>query len=216
MVSSTTRALDRLVPSLIYFIAKSVPIKWALASMRDVELACIRHSVFSLEHKFFFNDRFYLSFFVATHGFKESDFDYYSISYLSAHKSRSNVRAGWSVPLLFAIARFFSTKKRLTNLNGEQNDTGNLLVFHWICHFRAIQPFDFQFVATWLFVSKPYAGRPCILVQWSKITECVLHQITCIKAFCIKLRASTRFASNYVHQNVLHQITCIKVSANWG
>ena len=37
---------------------------------------------------------------------------------------------------------FFSTKKRLTNLNGEQNDTGNLLVFHRICHFRAIQPFD--------------------------------------------------------------------------
>ena len=31
-----------------------------------------------------FNDRFYLSFFVATHGFRESDFDYYSISYLSA------------------------------------------------------------------------------------------------------------------------------------
>ena len=38
---------------------------------------------------------------------------------------------------------FFSTKKRITNLNGEQNDTGNLLVFHRICHFRAIQPFDF-------------------------------------------------------------------------
>ena len=38
-----------------------------------------------------FNDRFYLSFFVATHGFRESDFDYYSISYLSAHKSRPNV-----------------------------------------------------------------------------------------------------------------------------
>ena len=37
---------------------------------------------------------------------------------------------------------FFSTKKRLTNLNGEQNDTRNLLVFHRICHFRAIQPFD--------------------------------------------------------------------------
>ena len=38
---------------------------------------------------------------------------------------------------------FFSTKKRLTNLNGEQNDTWNLLVSHRICHFRAIQPFDF-------------------------------------------------------------------------
>ena len=37
---------------------------------------------------------------------------------------------------------FFSTKKRLTNLNGEQNDTWNLLVSHRICHFRAIQPFD--------------------------------------------------------------------------
>ena len=37
---------------------------------------------------------------------------------------------------------FFSTKKRLTNLNGEQNDTGNLLVSHRICRFRAIQPFD--------------------------------------------------------------------------
>ena len=53
-----------------------------------------------------------------------------------------HVCAGWSAPLLFAIARFFSTKKRLTNLNGEQNDTRNLLVFHRICHFRAIQPFD--------------------------------------------------------------------------
>ena len=40
---------------------------------------------------------------------------------------------------------FFSTKKRLTNLNGEQNDTGNLLVFHRICHFRAIQPFDYLY-----------------------------------------------------------------------
>ena len=39
---------------------------------------------------------------------------------------------------------FFSTKKCLTNLNGEQNDTGNLLVSHRICHFRAIQPFDYQ------------------------------------------------------------------------
>ena len=41
---------------------------------------------------------------------------------------------------------FFSTKKRLTNLNGEQNDTGNLLVFHRICHFRTIQPFDWYYV----------------------------------------------------------------------
>ena len=39
---------------------------------------------------------------------------------------------------------FFSTKKRLTNLNGEQNDTGNLLVSHRICHFRAIHPFDLE------------------------------------------------------------------------
>ena len=37
---------------------------------------------------------------------------------------------------------FFSTKKRLTTLNGEQNDTWNLLVSHRICHFRALQPFD--------------------------------------------------------------------------
>ena len=37
---------------------------------------------------------------------------------------------------------FFSTKKRLTNLNGEKNDTWNLLVSHRICHFRAVQPFD--------------------------------------------------------------------------
>ena len=37
---------------------------------------------------------------------------------------------------------FFSTKKRLTNLNGEQNDIWNLLVSHRICHFRAIQSFD--------------------------------------------------------------------------
>ena len=36
-----------------------------------------------------------------------------------------------------------STKKRLTNLNGEQNATWNLLVSHRIYHFRAIQPFDF-------------------------------------------------------------------------
>ena len=36
----------------------------------------------------------------------------------------------------------FSKKKRLTNLYGEQNDTGNLLVFLRICHFRAIQHFD--------------------------------------------------------------------------
>ena len=42
----------------------------------------------------------------------------------------------------FFFLFFFSTKKRLTNLNGEQNDTGTLLVFHKICHFRAIQPFD--------------------------------------------------------------------------
>ena len=54
-------------------------------------------------------------------------------------------RAGWSAPLLFAIVRFSSMKKRFTNLNGEQNDTWNLLVSHWICHFRAIQPFDFLF-----------------------------------------------------------------------
>ena len=38
-----------------------------------------------------FNDRFCLSFFVAKHGFRESDFDYYSISYSSTHKSRPNV-----------------------------------------------------------------------------------------------------------------------------
>ena len=38
---------------------------------------------------------------------------------------------------------FLSTKKRLTNLNGEQNDTWDLLVSHRICHFRAIQPFDY-------------------------------------------------------------------------
>ena len=41
---------------------------------------------------------------------------------------------------------FFSTKKRLTYLNGEQNDTWNLLVSHRICHFRAIQPFDILLV----------------------------------------------------------------------
>ena len=38
---------------------------------------------------------------------------------------------------------FFSTKKHLTYLNGEQNDTWNLLVSHRICHFRAILPFDY-------------------------------------------------------------------------
>ena len=49
---------------------------------------------------FIFNDRFYLSFFVATHGFRKSDFDYYSISYLSAHKSRPNVQCVYiSAPL---------------------------------------------------------------------------------------------------------------------
>ena len=36
----------------------------------------------------------------------------------------------------------FSMKKRLTYLNGEQNDTWNLLVSHRLYHFRAIQPFD--------------------------------------------------------------------------
>ena len=35
-------------------------------------------------------------------------------------------------------------KKHPTNLNGEQNDTGNLLVSHRICHFRAIQSFDIK------------------------------------------------------------------------
>ena len=44
-----------------------------------------------LTQTFVFNDRFYLSFFVATHGFRESDFDYYSILYLSTHKSSPNV-----------------------------------------------------------------------------------------------------------------------------
>ena len=47
--------------------------------------------LFECEASAIFNDRFYLSFFVATHGFRESDFDYYSISYSSAHKSRPNV-----------------------------------------------------------------------------------------------------------------------------
>ena len=46
---------------------------------------------------------------------------------------------------------FFPTKKRLTTLNGEQNDTWNLLVCHRICHFRAIQPFDFVFVLQYNF-----------------------------------------------------------------
>ena len=117
--------------------------------------------------------------------------DYYSISYLSAHKRRPNVSVcvcistplkrcpykssatcAWSMARVAEKTRlniyvnnkgadqparpcrlisafvvryssFFSTKKCITNLNGEQNDTGNLLVFHRICHFRAIQPFDF-------------------------------------------------------------------------
>ena len=43
----------------------------------------------------------------------------------------------------FFFLFFFFEKKRLTNLNGEQNDTWNLLVSHWICHFRAIQPLIF-------------------------------------------------------------------------
>ena len=51
------------------------------------------------------------------------------------------VRAGWSAPLLFAIARYFFDEE--ASRNGEQNDTWNLLVSHRICHFRAIQPFDF-------------------------------------------------------------------------
>ena len=68
-----------------------------------------------------------------------------ALIYVWTTKAQISLRicTGWSAPLLFAIARFFfSTKKRLTNLNGEQNDTGNLLVSHRICHFRAIQPFD--------------------------------------------------------------------------
>ena len=54
---------------------------------------------------------------------------------------------------MFGIARLFSTKKRLTNLNGEQNDTWNLLVSHRICHFRAVQSFDELLVVVFL-VSK--------------------------------------------------------------
>ena len=41
---------------------------------------------------------------------------------------------------------FFSPKKRLTYLSGEQNDTWNLIVSHRICHFRAIQPFDISII----------------------------------------------------------------------
>ena len=62
---------------------------------------------------------------------------------------------------------FFSTKKCLTNLNGEQNDTWNLLVSHRICHFRAIQPFDllsqFKTLRDWIHLvdfSSSLSGPP--------------------------------------------------------
>ena len=70
-----------------------------------------------------------------------------------AEKTRLNICAKADQParprrlisaFVIRYSSFFSTKKRLTNLNGEQNDTGNLLVFHRICHFRAIQPFDLE------------------------------------------------------------------------
>ena len=35
------------------------------------------HLILIYELLFFFNDRFYLPFFVVMHGFRESDFDYY-------------------------------------------------------------------------------------------------------------------------------------------
>ena len=57
---------------------------------------------------------------------------------------------------------YFSTKKRLTNLNGEQNDTGNLLVSHRICHFRAIQPFDLL----WQKWQKMYQVHPVPIIDF--------------------------------------------------
>ena len=60
---------------------------------------------------------------------------------------------------------FFPSKKCLTNLNGEQNDTWNLLVSHRICHFRAIQPFDLPMRLFWLAVS---TGKQSITIKIQK------------------------------------------------
>ena len=95
------------------------------------------------------------------------------------------VRAGWSAPLLFAKARFFflfSTKKRLTNLNGEQNDTGNLLVFHRICHFRAIQPFDL-FCCSVVLPPEVCCAWVCVILS---VTRLFVHFV------CAKARISLR------------------------
>ena len=44
---------------------------------------------------------------------------------------------------LFRYSSPFFDEEASHKLNGEQNDTWNLLVSHRICHFRAIQSFDF-------------------------------------------------------------------------
>ena len=62
---------------------------------------------------------------------------------------------------------FFLTKKRLTNLNGEQNDTWNLLVSHRICHFRAVQPFDYP-----TFKLQVYHQLVLLLSAWRILLIC--------------------------------------------
>ena len=59
-------------------------------SVSEYSVVELKNITFSLFFRVF-NDRFYLSFFVAPHGFRVNDFDYYSIAYLSAHKSRPSV-----------------------------------------------------------------------------------------------------------------------------
>ena len=48
-----------------------------LSFFNFVMLGCFLDAYLKVRSTTFFNDRFYLSFFVATYGFRESDFDYY-------------------------------------------------------------------------------------------------------------------------------------------
>ena len=67
-------------------------------------------------------------------------------------------------PLLYTIARLFFDEEASHKLNGEQNDTWNLLVSHRICHFRAIQSFD---CFVWLVCSVCFI---CIIFTLSILT----------------------------------------------
>ena len=77
-----------------------------------------------------------------------------ALIYVRTTKAQTSLRipAGWSAPLLFAIAHFFFDKE-VSHKFKWQNDIWNLIVSHRSCHFRAIQPFDFFFVWSFLKVS---------------------------------------------------------------